>query len=269
MVWKYRFSEYIFRSCIFSFFTRASFYFCLMMKQLLIGCCLIIPACLFAQNEKWDLQRCVDYAVQHNISVKQSDVQARITALQAKQAKSATIPSLNFNTNAGYQFGRSIDPTSNQFINQQIFFQSYNLQTGVTLFNWFNIKNQTKAAQANEEASRLDISRVKNDISLNVVSAYLQLLLAIEQINIAKAQISLTDSQRILTRKQVDAGSMPELNAAQLESQLAIDSSNYITAVSSMMQNKLQLVALLNLNAEEPFEVSIPDLNKIPLPLLE
>ncbi len=210
----------------------------------------------------------MDYAIEHNISVKQSDVQARITALQTTWPKSAAIPNLNFNTNAGYQFGRTIDPTSNQFVNNNLFFQSYSLQSAVTLFNWFNIRNQAKAAQYNEEASRLDVSRVKNDIALNVVAAYLQLLLTKEQINIAAAQISLTDSQLVLTRKQVDAGSMPELNAAQLESQLAIDSSTYITAVSSMQQNRLQLIALLNIDARQPFEVSIPDVDKIPLPPL-
>ncbi len=246
----------------------ATFYFCFMMKQLLILTGLFFPFFLSAQSDKWDLQRAVDYAVQNNISVKQSDVQARLTALQTQLAKGAVIPNLNFNTQAGYQFGRNIDPTSNQFINQKVFFQSYSLQTNVTLFNWFNIKNQVKAAQAAAEAGRLDVDRVKNDISLNVVAAYLQLLLSMEQINIAKAQIALSDSQRIITRKQVDAGSMPELNAAQIESQLALDSSTYITAVSSMQQNKLQLIALLNLDARQPFEVSIPDVDKIPLPPL-
>ncbi len=246
----------------------ATFYFCFMMKQLLILTGLFVPFLLSAQNDKWDLRRAVDYAVQNNISVKQSDVQARLAALQTKLAQGATIPNLNFNTQAGYQFGRTIDPTSNQFVNNNLFFQSYGLQTNVTLFNWFNVKNQVKAARANEEASQLDVDRVKNDISLNVVAAYLQLLLATEQINIAKAQIALSDSQRIITRKQVEAGSMPELNAAQIESQLALDSSTYITAVSSTQQNKLQLIALLNLDAREPFEVSIPDVDKIPLPPL-
>ncbi len=242
-----------------------------MRKLLFLFSFFLLSLFVFAQNgknDKWDLQRCVDYAVQHNISVRQSDVQARLTALQTELARGAVIPTLAFNTQGGYQFGRTINPATNQFINQQIFFQNYGLQTGVTLFNWFSIKNNVKSAQFAEEAGRLDISRVKNDISLNVVAAYLQLLLSMEQINIAKAQIGLTDSQRVLTRKQVEAGSMPELNAAQLESQLATDSSTYITAVSTKEQNRLQLIALLNLDAREPFEASIPDVDKIPLPRL-
>ncbi len=179
-----------------------------------------------------------------------------------------SIPNVNFSTSAGFQFGRNIDPTSNQFVNNNVFFQSYGLQTNITLFNFFNIRNQAKAAQVNEEASRVDIDRVRSDVGLNVVAAYLNLLLSIEQMNITRIQIHLTDSQRIITQKQVDAGAMPPLNVAQLESQLALDSSNYFTAVSTMQTNKLQMIALLNLDASEPFEVSLPDVNKIPLPPL-
>ncbi len=195
-----------------------------MTKHFLILLCIIIPAILTAQSEKWDLQRAVDYAMQNNISVKQSDVQARLTALQTKLAKAASIPNLNFNTQAGFQFGRTIDPTTNLYVNQNTFFQSYGLQTNVTLFNFLNLQNQKKAALANEEASHIDVDRARNDVGLNVVAAYLQLLLSIEQMNIANAQIHLTDLQRVITQKQVNAGAMPPLNVAQLESQLALDS---------------------------------------------
>ena len=99
-----------------------------MTKRFLILLCIIIPTLLTAQSEKWDLQRAVDYAMQNNISVKQSDVQARLAALQTKLAKAASIPNLNFNTQAGEQFGRSIDPTTNLYINRNVFFQSYALQ---------------------------------------------------------------------------------------------------------------------------------------------
>jgi len=239
-----------------------------MTKRFLILLCIIIPTILTAQIEKWDLQRAVDYAMQNNISVKQSDVQARIAALQTKLARAASIPNLNLNTSAGFQFGRTIDPTTNLYVNQNTFFQSYSLQTNVTLFNFFNLQNQKKAALANEEANHLDVDRARNDVGLNVVAAYLQLLLSIEQMNIAQVQIHLTDSQRVITQKQVNVGAMPPLNVAQLESQLALDSSNYITAVSTMESNKLQMIALLNLDASQPFEVSLPDVNKIPLPPL-
>src|SRR5689334_19455772 len=89
----------------------------------------------------WDLRRCVDYAMANNITVLQADVQARQAALQTKLAKGQQIPTLGFNTQAGYQFGRNIDPTTNLYTNNKVFFQSYTLQAGITLFNFFSIKN--------------------------------------------------------------------------------------------------------------------------------
>ncbi len=228
--------------------------------------------CLFINKsyaqDTWDLQRCVDYAMANNITVRQADVQARIAALQTKLARFQSIPTLNFNTQAGYQFGRNIDPTTNQFTNQKIFFQTYNVQAGITLFNFFNIKNNILASAKSEEAYRLGVGKARNDIALNVAAAYLQTLLAVEQTNIAAVQINQTTAQLDNTRKLVNAGSMPELNAAQLEAQLATDSSNYISAQGTASQNRIQLIALLNLDEAASFNVSTPDVDKIPIPPL-
>lgn len=216
----------------------------------------------------WDLRKCVDYAIANNVSVLQADVQARLAALDKKLANWQSIPTLGFNTQAGYQFGRSIDPTSNQYTNNKIFFQSYGLQAGVTLFNFFSIRNNQLSSAKNEEAAKIGIEKARNDIALNVAASYLQTLLAVEQTNIAKVQIDQTRAQLDNTRKLVDAGSMPELNAAQLESQLATDSSNYITALGTADQNRIQLIAMLNLDESTPFRVATPDVDKIPIPAL-
>lgn len=235
-----------------------------MIKKIVFCAAFILPFLGKAQDY-WDLKRCVDYAVNNNISIKQADVQARLQILQTKQSKANRIPSLVFSGNGGYQFGRSVNPSTYEFTNNTIFQQTYNLQSSITLFNWFNIKNTIKSNQKNADALTQDINRAKSDVTLNVAAAYLQLLLSKEQVNIAKTQIDLTQEQLNLTRKKVDAGSLPELNAAQLSSQLATDSSTYITNVSQMEQNKLQLFALLNLSADVPFEFGVPDAEKIPL----
>lgn len=76
-------------------------------------------------QDKWDLQRCVTYAITNNISVKQADVQARIAALQVKLSNAGQYPNVGFSTNAGYNLGRSINPVTNQFENQRIFFSGF------------------------------------------------------------------------------------------------------------------------------------------------
>ena len=225
---------------------------------------LLITTPALAQ-EKWDLKKLVDYAWAHNVTVKQAAVQAGLDSLTFKQSRLSQIPTASFNTNTGLQFGRSIDPTTNQFTTTQLLFQQYNFQTNVTIFNWNNIKNNILAARYGAAASKMDIEKAKNDLGLNVASSYLQALLSREQIHVAEAQVQQTKSQLLDTRKRVDAGSLPELNAVQLEAQLATDSSNLITAQSNAIQNLLSLKALLYLDAASPFDIDAPPVDQIPV----
>ncbi len=246
--------------------------FCYIMKPAFTLIALVFLLKLSAQTtvEKWDLRKCVDYAMKNNISVKQADVQARITALQYKQAQLYQYPTASFSTSAGPQFGRSIDPTTNVYTNTELLSQNYGLQGGVQIFNWGRVKNNVAAQEFNAKAALADIQKAANDVALNVATYYLQILAASEQVNIVSVQIKQTQSQLNVTRKKVEAGALPELNALELEATLATDSSNYIAAQSTYQQNILQLKALLNLDAALPFDVEIPAADKIPLePLAE
>ncbi len=230
---------------------------------------LLVVGVIFALNadaqEKWDLRKCVDYAMKNNISVKQADVQARIAALQLKQAQLNKYPTASFSTNAGLQFGRSIDPTSNQFTTTQLLYNQFQLQGGANIYSFGRLKNITKVADYNFQAAIIDVERTANDIGLNVASYYLQILAAKENMEINSVQISQTKAQYDITKKKVDAGALPELNLAELESQLATDSSNYIAAKTTFDQNILLLKALLNIDMAAPFDVETPPVERIPL----
>jgi outer membrane protein len=246
--------------------------FCYIMKPAftLIALAFVLQLTAQTTTEKWDLRKCVDYAMKNNISVKQADVQARISALQLKQAQLYKYPTASFNTSIGPQFGRSIDPTTNAYTNSELLSQSYGLQGGVQIFNWGRIKNNITAQELNTKAALVDIEKAANDVALSVATYYLQVLASKEQVNIVAIQIQQTQSQLDVTLKKVTAGSLPELNALELDAKLATDSSNYIAAQSSFEQNVLQLKALLNIDAASPFEVEIPAVERIPLePLAE
>ena len=100
---------------------------------------------------------------------------------------------------------------------------------------------------------------------MTVANNYLQILLAMEQENIARIQLKQTQAQLANTRKLVDAGSLPELNAAELQSQEALDSANYISAKGTVEQSVLQLKANMNMDAAAPFEVAVPPVDQIPI----
>lgn len=218
----------------------------------------------FAQ-EKWDLRKCVEYAMQNNISVKQADLQIRFAQLDFQQSKMSQYPDANFSSSIGYSAGRNQDPTSFSLITTGYLFNNYTLQASIELFNWFTKKNTIIAKEYNLKGTEASVEKAKNDISLNVAVAYLQILLTREQANLASAKVLQTKSQLESTRKQVEAGKLPELNAVNLESILGSDSSSLISAEILAKQSLLQMKALLNLDAGLPFEIVTPSVSGIPI----
>jgi outer membrane protein len=225
---------------------------------------LAIGTTLKAQD-KWDLQRCVMYAMANNISVKQADVQARIAALQLKLSEAGQYPNLLFSGNAGKNFGRSINPATNTYQNNTISFTNFQLQSSVNLFNWFSQRYTVEASRLDKQAADATTDKARNDIALNVAVAYLQTLLANEQIEVNRVQIQQRTAQLENVRKQVKAGALPELNAVELEAQLATDSAAYIGAQATFQQNLIQLKALLSLDMAVPFDIATPDVSTIPV----
>lgn len=218
----------------------------------------------FAQDV-WDLRRCVDFAIANNIQVRQNRVQEGISNVNYEQSRMSRWPSFTFQSSVGEQFGRSIDPATNQFTNNQITFINGVLQTNVTLFNWFAQRNQIEANRLTDEATRTQTQTIQNDISLQIAQAYLQALLSHEQMRIAQLQVNQTREQLSITRKRVEAGSLPELNAAELEAQLARDTASYVAAESQFLLNQLSIKAVMNLDAGVPFRLAIPAADAIPV----
>ena len=237
--------------------------------KLIIG--ILLSTISFAQpvipgpGEKWDLRRCVEFALQNNISVRQADLQIRFAELDLYQSKLERYGSANFSGNVGFSSGRNQDPTSFSLITTGYFFNNYSLQAGVDIFNWFTKKNTIASRELTLKAWQASLDKAKNDVALNVAVAYLQALLAREQINLAHVKLEQTKTQLESTRKQVDAGKLPELNAANLESILASDSSALITAETTAMQSLLQMKALLNLDPAVPFDIVTPPVDRIPV----
>jgi len=225
---------------------------------------ILLAASLSAQV-KWDLRRCVEYAVANNISVRQSDLQTRFSELTFKQGKQSQLPSLNFSNNYGFRLGRAENPSTGVLADNNIFNISLGLNSQISIFNWFSKKNTIESERLSMEADKAQVKKIQDDISLSVAVAYLQILLSREQVNLTKVQVQTTIEQLNNTRKRVEAGVLPELNAAELEAQLSRDSSNLITAETSVLQFILQMQAVLNLDAATAFDIESPPVDKIPI----
>lgn len=234
-------------------------------RPFLLFCFLIFIAQAEAQQPLWDLKRCVEYGIKNNISVRQATLQQELSTINYQQAGLQQLPSLSYGLTHGFSFGRTLDRTTNVFTSRSAMFQQMNLQSNVLLYNFNSRKNQQSAAKYTLEADRLAVERVKNDISLNIAQQYLRALLSYEQAEISRLVMEQTRAQLVNTRKLVDAGSLPELNAAELEATMARDSATFVQAIAQASLDKLSLKALLTLPADEPFELVIPQVDKIPV----
>jgi len=230
----------------------------------------LLTGTLLSGQEKWSLLKCYDYAIANNISIKQYQLNEKSSELVYEQNKKAQLPTLSFSGNVAYRLGRSENPTTGVYQDNNFVSSGYSLQSGVTLFNWFSRRNTIEAAKLSADADKAMTEKIKNDIALNIAAAYLQILLSKEQANIAKVQVQITREQLNNTRKKVDAGLLPELSAAELEAQLARDSAAYVSAESGIVIYILQMKSILHIDAAAPFEVETPPVDQIPvLPLAD
>lgn len=233
------------------------------MKRFARAYILVIPvlfiySSLSAQDANWTLQRAVQYALDHNISIQQNELNRRLEKLTLQQNQLSQLPSVNVSTGYGRSFGRSIDPTSNQFVDGSSYdFMSLSGSADVLLFGWFQRRNRISQSKFNLQAAGKELEQLQNDVSLNVATGYLRILLAKEQVKINEQQVALSKQQLEQTRSFADAGRVPELNVAQLEAQLASDSSNLIGALTEYNAAILDIKALLNLDFTTPFEAVV------------
>lgn len=229
-----------------------------------IGLILSLSLTVSAQ-QKWNLQTCVEYAMAHNLGVTSTTVQAKISALTLKQSQLTRYPGLNLGMNTAFNSGNNQDPTTFNRVTENYLSAGFQLQTSADVFNFFSKRNTIAANEWNFMAAKASVSKVAYDIALSTANAYLQILLAMQQEDITKVQIQQTQFQLSNTRKMVDAGSLPELNATQLEAQLAADSGNYISAKGNVTQATLLLKSLMNIDAAQAFEIETPPVGSIPL----
>src|SRR5690606_27738853 len=140
------------------------------------------------------------------------------------------VPTLNANPFQNWRFGRSMDPTTIQFISQQFSSNGVSGSSEMVLFNGLSQYNQVRQSQRNVEASYYDLEKAKNDVALNVVAGYLEVIFAQELLENARFQAQSTQAQLERTKLMVEAGSLPVTNLLDLQAQMATNEVNIVTA---------------------------------------
>ena len=226
---------------------------------------ILISGAVRAQDSLWTLQRTIKYAVDNNLDIKQSVLNERLARLQLLQSQLSQLPNASASADIGRSYGRSIDPTTNQFINQGYTFSGLSGNVDVLLFGWFQKRNTISQNKLLTKAATADVDQLKDNVSLNVATAFLRILMAREQIKVQENQLKFSLKQKEQTEYFVKAGRSPELDLAQMQAQVATDSSAYFSTIASYQQSLLDMKAIMNFEISAPYTAIAPDVNNIPL----
>ena len=217
---------------------------------------------LSAQTRQWSLVECCDYAVAHNISIKQQQNQCRQQELELSTAKNSRLPDLNASVGQNFSFGRGLT-SENTYSNTNTSSTSFQLGTSVPLFTGFQIPNQIKLSKLNLEAATADLEKAKNDIRMQVAQAYVQILYDMEIADVAKRQIEIDSAQVARLEAFVRNGKAAE---AELSQQKATLANSRLTATQAENNTRLALLALsqlLELPTPDGFTIVRPEISGI------
>ncbi len=211
-------------------------------------------------QEVWTLEECVRHALENNLSIKNALLNEQMAVLSKNQAGHNRYPSLNATTNFGNNFGRTIDPATNQFRSQNLTFNSWSLNFNMPIFNGFAISNRIKQARAELKASQYDTKQTKDDIQLNVVTFYLNVLFAEDNLENANNQLEISTRQLERMNAMIRAGAAPASERYDLEVQVAMDEERVVQAENAVEQSLIELKNLLQLDPTKEIELDRPEL---------
>ena len=206
-------------------------------------------------QQPWTLRQCIDYALEHNIQVKQQDVSRMQRELDVNTAKNSRLPDLSASASENFSFGRGLT-AQNTYTNTNTSSTSFGLNTSVPLFTGYRIPRTLELQKLNLEAATADLEKAKNDISMQVAQAYVQILYNMELCDVAKRQISIDSMHVHRLTEMMRNGKASGTEVAQQEAALAQSRLTATQADNDYRLSLLTLSQLLELPSPESFTIS-------------
>ena len=239
------------------------------MKQnsFLLSVALMLSASLTAQTKHWTLQECIDYAMQHNITLQRAKLQLQSSKEDVSQSKAALLPSLNASTNHNLSYrpwqesgmATVTNGTVNTGIDKTSYNGSYGLNASWTVWNGNRNRNQVKLNKLSEGQAELGIQETANSIQEKIAQLYVQILYLEEAVKVNEESLKTSKKNEERGQEMVKVGKMSKADLAQLSSQRATDEYNIVSAETQVKNYKLQLKQLLEIMGDEEFDIAVPD----------
>ncbi|WMI69416.1 TolC family protein [Mangrovimonas sp. YM274] len=225
-----------------------------MKKQFFLFIALISFAAQ-AQEKKWTLEECVEYALEHNISIQQSALDSELADIDKNQAVSNFFPNLSASASYNINTGANINPATNQFENETFKSASGGVSSGVNIFAGLRNWKSLQRAKLNQLSSQYALDKMKDDISLFVANSFLQILFNKEQLKVLQAQNVITQENLQRTQEMVNAGTLPEGDLLEIKATDATQKQEIIAAENTLFISKLGLAQLLQIKDYQNFDI--------------
>ncbi|MCB0658129.1 MAG: TolC family protein, partial [Saprospiraceae bacterium] len=232
------------------------------MKNLIcfLGAFLLMTTSAFSQK-KWSLEECVNYAREKNLIIKQADINIESAEVDLKAARWSRLPNLSASSGFNYNFGRNIDPTTNDFVPTNLGYNSWNVSSNMPIYTGGRIETSIAQAQLSMQEANVRKQQTSNDVALDVVIAYLNILFENERLNNNRQQLALAEQNLDRMVKMIEAQAAAPNDRYDLDAQVATNEQNVITSENNVAQALINLKNLLQIDPSEAFDIVRPTIN--------
>lgn len=243
----------------------------MIMKKILttlVLSCLLCPLMLSAQQSgPWSLSDCIQYALDHNITVRQGGVAVARSEVELNTAKSRMLPGLSASASENFSFGRGLT-ADNTYTNSNTSSTSFSLGGDIPLFQGLDIVNGIKLGKLDLAAATAELEKAKDDIRVAVAQAYAQILYDEELLAVAVQQAGHDEELLAQVEARRDAGKASDAEVAAQKATLAQSRLSRTQAEGNLVLSKLELTQLLELSSPDGFEIVRPDVDGLEMQLL-
>jgi outer membrane protein len=217
-------------------------------------------------QEAWTLRQCIDYAIEHNVTIRQAEVAAKQSAVEANTAKWARLPNLNASASQSYNWGRTQTAIKDEqtgdystvYINTSSHGTNMSVSSSIPIFTGFELPNSYELAKLNLKAALADLDKAKEDMAINIASAYLQALFNKELHQVAVGQLALSREQHHRIARLNELGKAAATEVADAKSRVAQDELSVVQADNNYKLALLDLSQLIELETPEGFQIAAP-----------
>ncbi|MES2240387.1 MAG: TolC family protein [Bacteroidota bacterium] len=209
-----------------------------------------------AQSRQWSLEECVKYALDHNISIRQSELDSQTAGIDKKAAFGSFLPTVSASASHSWNIGLNQDITTGLLKNQTTQFTSAGANVGIDIYKGLQNLNTLRRANLSVVAAKYQLQKMKEDIALNVANAYLQVLFNKENLKVQNDQLAIDNKQLNRTQELVKAGNLPKGDLLDVKATIAADNQKIINAENALLISKLSLAQLLQLDGFDNFDIA-------------